>query len=534
MNAPLVSVVMIFKDAAPFLQEAAGSVLAQTYAPLELLLVDDGGTDGSDALAAAVVASAPDRARLLSSPGRVNRGMSAARALGVEHARGELVAFLDADDRWDPGHLAHDVALLQAHPEAGMVCGRAWSWGSWDAGADRPDRLLPLAFPPGSVVPPPRLLAAVLRQGALATPTCNLLVRAQALRDSGGPVAAFTGMYEDQVLNSLLQLSVPAVMSGATHAWYRQHDGSATAAALREGTFARVGANDSRRRFLEWLDGRPELDRATADPELRLLLDRSLEEQRAAPVRRGVRGTAAALARRAATPRVKRAAKELLLRRGLVRVRLGSLSVLEPASRQFGLDRGVPVDRYYIEDFLGRWAEDVHGRVLEAGDSAYTERFGAARVERAEVLNVYEGAPGTTFVADLTDGVGLPDDAFDCVVLTQTLQMLFDVHAAARTLRRILKPGGVLLLTVPGITPVSNDVWATTWHWSFTQHSARRLFEEVFGPDAVQVDQFGNVVSAVAFLQGLAADEVPARTLDAVDEQFPVIVAVRAVRPVAS
>ena len=148
----------------------------------------------------------------------------------------------------------------------------------------------------------------------------------------------------------------------------------------------------------------------------------------------------------------------------------------------------------------------------------------------AQVLNVFEGVPGTTFVADLAQGVGLPDAAFDCVVLTQTLHLVFDVQAAARTLHRILKPGGVLLVTVPGISPLSIDVWADSWFWSFTQHSASRLFREVFGEHAVDVQVYGNVTAATAFLHGLASQELSSRALSAVDPQFPVIIGVRAVR----
>jgi hypothetical protein len=536
VTQPLVSVVMIFKDARAYLAEAARSVLAQSYEPLELVLVDDGGTDGSDVVAAEVAASASSRVRVLTHPGRVNRGTGASRALGIRGARGELVAFLDADDRWDPGHVAHEVELLTAHPAAGMVCGRTWLWWSWD-GAGPQDRLSPLAFAPGVVVDPPRLLAAVLRHGDLATPTCSLLVRTAAARACAGALEEFPRMYEDQVLNSLLQLRVPAVMSGAVSAWYRQHPQSTSALAVRDGSDHPVQANDSRRRFLTWLDGLPELQRERADPELRAQLDRALEQQvvpRPSPVRRTVDAVLPPAARRLLRPPLRQAVGRLSRRRGAVRLRLASLAFVEPVSRQFGYDRGLPVDRSYVEGFLDSWAEDVRGRVLEVGDDSYTRRFGGSRVCRADVLNVHDGFPGTTFVADLADGAGLPDSAFDCVVLTQTLHLVFDVHAAARTLHRILRPGGVLLLTVPGISPVSTDEWASTWHWSFTQHSARRLFEEVFGRHLVEVWQYGNALAATAFLQGLSTAELSPRALSTPDEQYPVIIAVRAVRPAAA
>lgn len=533
MSVALVSVVMIFKDAAAYLDEAAQSVLAQSWSSLELLLVDDGADDGSDEIARCIAAR-DDRARVLQHPGRVNRGMSAARALGIEQARGDVTAFLDADDRWDSTHLAHEVALLEAHPEAGMVCGRAWSWRSWQDPAER-DELSPLAFAPGVVVPPPRLLAAVLRNGAVAPPTCSLLVRTRALQDSGGPVAAFTGMYEDQVLNSRLQITVPAVMSGATSAWYRRHDASATALAMRDGSYDPTAPNESRRRFLTWLAGLPELAPGRTDPDLRGLVDRALREQTAVEHERlPLRRAAVATAARVLPRRVVGKAHDLLRPRAVGQVRLGSLARIEPVSRQFGFDRGLPVDRWYIEGFLGRWAEDIRGRVLEVGDASYTTRFGGARVAQADVLNLRGDVPGTSFVADLADGAALPDEAFDCVVLTQTLHLVFDVHAAVRTLRRILRPGGVLLVTVPGISPVSTDEWAETWHWSFTRHSARRLFGGVFGEHCVDVEQHGNALSATAFLQGLATHELPRWKLDVIDLQFPVVVGVRAVRPASA
>ena len=124
------------------------------------------------------------------------------------------------------------------------------------------------------------------------------------------------------------------------------------------------------------------------------------------------------------------------------RLGFGDLRRTTPVSSVFGYDRGNPVDRHYIEAFLEANRADVRGRVLEIGDSAYTRQFGGDRVERSDVLNRYEGHPETTFVGDLCDGANLPSDAFDCIVLTQTLHLLFDMPKAVATLWRVLKPGG--------------------------------------------------------------------------------------------
>ena len=209
---------------------------------------------------------------------------------------------------------------------------------------------------------------------------------------------------------------------------------------------------------------------------------------------------------------------------------MGSLRRVEPLSREFGYDRGLPVDRHYVEGFLGENADLISGRVLEVGDASYTRRFGGARVTRSDVVNVVGGDPETTFVADLADAPGLPSSTFDCVVLTQTLHLVYDLEAAVATLHRILRPGGIVLATVPGITQISSDRWARTWYWSLTPLAADRLFGDTFGPDQVEVYSYGNVLSAVAFLEGMAATELRPAELGVRDGNYPLVVAIRAVR----
>jgi len=211
-------------------------------------------------------------------------------------------------------------------------------------------------------------------------------------------------------------------------------------------------------------------------------------------------------------------------------VRFGSLRRTTPISRHFGYDRGNPVDRTYIEDFLSRHASDIRGRVLEVGDNSYTTRFGGARVTLSEVLHVDPAAPNVTYCTDLAEGNGIPDSSFDCIVLTQTLHLIFDLEKAAKTLHRILKPGGVLLLTVPGVSSVDRGEWGGTWFWSFTQASLGRVLQKEFRQSSVAIATYGNVLSATAFLYGLAGDELRSHELNACDPQIPVIVAARAVK----
>lgn len=205
-----------------------------------------------------------------------------------------------------------------------------------------------------------------------------------------------------------------------------------------------------------------------------------------------------------------------------LRIAANNFAPAEPISREFGFDRGTPVDRYYIENFLRANAGRIRGRTLEIGDDSYTRRFGGAATER-EVLHVTPGYPGATYHGDLTNGV-LPDDAFDCAVLTQTLHLIYDMPAAVAALHSALKPGGTLLVTVPGISQIAADEWGETWYWSLTSQSLRRLLGDSFGPANVAVEAFGNVYAATAFLQGLATEELRPAKLDVRDPLYPVTV----------
>jgi SAM-dependent methyltransferase len=203
-----------------------------------------------------------------------------------------------------------------------------------------------------------------------------------------------------------------------------------------------------------------------------------------------------------------------------------SLRRTTPLSDQWGYDRGNPVDRYYIESFLEEHRADIKGRSLEVMDLRYVDRFGSG-VTRRDVLDVDASNRRATIVADLADATTIPDDSFDCIVLTQVLQLVFDVRAAIAHLERILKPGGVLLATVPGISRIGKREQATDL-WRFTPVACRRLLGANFDPEEVEVRSYGNVLSANAFLTGIAAEELSRQELDTSDPSYPVIVAVRA------
>jgi hypothetical protein len=222
-----------------------------------------------------------------------------------------------------------------------------------------------------------------------------------------------------------------------------------------------------------------------------------------------------------------------LLRQRFRRLRrpawLGTLRRLTPLSNEWGFDRGTPVDRYYIERFLADHAADIRGRVLEIRDSTYTNRFGTAVTHR-DVLDVNASNPLATIVADLSTAVDVPSELFDCILLTQTLQFIFDTPAALAHTCRLLRSGGVLLATVPAVSRIAPRYGLKTDYWRFTVASCTALFDKAFGAGQVEVRAHGNVLTSIAFLTGMAREELSSRELDTCDDNFPLVVTIRAVK----
>lgn len=207
--------------------------------------------------------------------------------------------------------------------------------------------------------------------------------------------------------------------------------------------------------------------------------------------------------------------------RRLFRQRLlfNDLQRAKPVSAVFGLDRGTPIDRYYIERFLQCHSLLIRGGVLEVGDATYTRRYGSDRVVRSDVVHAVPGNLQASIVGDLTNVYALPENAYDCFICTQTFNFIFDVQRAIEGAHRLIKPGGTLLATVAGISQISrHDMERWGDYWRFTTESIHRTFASVF-PGEVEVESCGNVLAAVALLQGVAVEDLPNPAL--LDEQDP-------------
>jgi glycosyltransferase involved in cell wall biosynthesis len=541
---PAVSVITIFWNAERFIRDAIESVLEQTFEDWELLLVDDGSTDASTRIAREYAAAHPDKIRYLEHPGHVNNGMSAARNLGIEAARGEYLGFLDADDIWLPYKLEEQIAILRERPEVDMLFGYTQYWRSWNGEPEElgKDRILDPGVPLDTVIEPPALLITLYPLGVASAPSMsNLLIKRSGMVALGGFEESFRGLYEDQVFLAKAYLTQRILVTGRIWDRYRRHPDSCVSVSVGAGEY-----EPTRKRYLTWLESYLEGQRVE-NPQVKKAMRYALWPYRHPVLNR--------LAGPIADPPVpvlmvgflKRTAYRLLPKRlvhWLQRMRhseapvpvgavsMGNLRRLAPVSRDWGFDRGRPVDRYYIERFLSSYAGDIRGRVLEVADDAYTKQFGGDRVRQSDVLDISQRNPGVTIVADLSSGEGLPSQAYDCLIVTQTLHLIYDLRAAVAHLHRALKPGGVLLVTLPGISPIARDGQGR-WHdcWRFTVFSARRLFEEFFPSQSLDVQAHGNVLAATAFLQGMSVEDLKPAELDHRDQDYQMLITVRAAKP---
>jgi glycosyltransferase involved in cell wall biosynthesis len=506
-----VTVVITTYNDADFLHEALASVALQQKVPNEIFVVDD----GSEVSPAPIVALFLE-ATLICKP---NGGLASARNAGLKAASAKFITFLDADDKFRSNAITAGLDCFARSPDAAMVYG-----GHIRISADG-SQLGDNIYHPASNDPYADLLS-----GNSIGMHGTVMYRRDILLAVGGFDEGLR-FCEDYDVCLRLARKYPIASHPQIVAEYRWHgrnmsrnSASMLGAALavhdrhREQTGARKQAwRRGRLAWKSWYEGGQQKE---WDGEGNAALPRTWLVR---------------MALRRAKNRLQNGWLHGLYARirgtwppPLGSVRFGQLGTIRPVSLDFGWDRGIPIDRYYIENFLQARATDIRGRVLEIADDAYSSRFGRSQITRQDILHLHAGNSKATLVGDLTQPGVLPEDAFDCIVLTQTLHLIYDMRAALNQLHAALRPGGVLLLTVPGISQIDRGEWQKSWYWSLTSQSLTRLLSEVFDTTEFVVESNGNVFAAVAFLHGLAQREVPPAKLSVNDAAYPVIVTARA------
>jgi glycosyltransferase involved in cell wall biosynthesis len=529
---PTIAVIIPTFNHAHYLTDAITSVLSQTRPADEIIVVDDGSTDDP----AAVVAQF-QKVQLIR---RENGGLSAARNTGIRSCKSSHVVFLDADDRLLPMALQAGLNCIADRPDCAFV------FGGYRLISDDNTPISPDVFPALDEA----AHLAMLRKNQVGMVAAVLFRRDCLLAIDGFdeklrrcedydiylrithryPIAAYPMVVAEyrkhglNMSNSYVEQLKTGLEILDRHQTRIDTD-PATLAALREGRAYRKTF------YISQMLGAAS-ERWRAHHDIGVLIGDLIQAIQCSPPT-AARRMLGMLARQAARILPKPIRSWIQRIRGrpysipVGSVRFGDLRRTSPISDRFGFDRGAPIDRYYIEKFIAQNAGYISGQVLETDKNLYTGRFGGEHVERSEVLSVEADNPHATIVGDLAQADTLSEAAFDCIVLTQTLQFIFDVRAAVATSYRALKPGGVLLVTVPGLSKM-HDRWG--WYWSFSAAALSRLLEEQFGRDAVSVETYGNVFSTTAFLYGISLEELNASDLAVNDADYPVIVAARAIK----
>ncbi len=522
-NMPLVSVIIPCFNHARFLQEAVESVLQQTYPNIEIIIVNDGSTDDTEQTAKSF-----EGIKYFYQP---NKGLSAARNAGIKEASGEFLVFLDADDWLYKDAIFTNFQYLQRNPLAAFVSGahdkvtsdkKFISEAVWQINSDHYLHLLQ-----GNYI------------GMHATVMYRRHIFDEFLFDTNLKAC------EDYDLYLRIARKHPVVHHTHKLAPYRIHGNNMSSdismmldmvlqvhsrqerllTTAEEKKAFQNGRRIWKEYYTELINNKKNLEES----------DKSLSNSQDEPQNS-----------RSKMSRLKSFVKKItpspllrvMHRAGMYKnynplpgkVNAGDFDRLSPFSLEFGYDRGGPVDRYYIENFLHKYSPDIKGRVLEIGDNEYTTRFGDAKVDKSEILHVDENNAKANYIADLSNAPVLPDNNFDCIILTQTLHLIYDFKGAIQTCHRVLKPGGVLLMTSPGITLIDHGEWNDSWLWSFTRNSIQRILAENFPSSFSEVKSHGNLFVATAFLYGMGLPEVSKEKMDFHDPHYEVIITARAVK----
>lgn len=278
MNAsPLVSAIIIFLNGETFIDEAIRSIIAQTYEHWELLLVDDGSTDLSTAIAQSYTHKYSEKVLYLEHDQHQNRGMSASRNLGITHSKGDFIAFLDSDDIWLPEKLEKQLALFQHHPEASVVCGPTKWWYSWmgDPQHNVVDSMRHITREYNRLFTPPLLLERLLLNQARTPATCSVLIKRKLFRVTGLFEEQFQTLYEDQAFFSKVYLKANVYISSQHWDLYRQHTNNCCWVAEKTGQGIPGHLNTAHLSFLKWLK-QYMLTTDTSDTRILKVIDKSL------------------------------------------------------------------------------------------------------------------------------------------------------------------------------------------------------------------------------------------------------------------
>jgi SAM-dependent methyltransferase len=226
--------------------------------------------------------------------------------------------------------------------------------------------------------------------------------------------------------------------------------------------------------------------------------------------------------------RVRTFVRRILTRQLISKLKFEDAIAVTPVSEVFGLDRGTPLDRVFINRFLEENRGVIRGDCLEVEEPAYTRKFGQpGHVAHAlKFTATVDGGGLNEVVADLTRPETVPEARFDTFICTQTFNFIFNLDPAIESVHKLLRPGGHALITVAGISQISRydyERWGD--YWRFTDLSLGKLLSRKFSPADCSLTTFGNVATSCLFLQGVSVEDIPDKSiLNITDPNYQMIV----------
>lgn len=532
---PKVSVIITCYNHGQFLAQAIESVQQQTYQPIEIVVVDDGSTDNTREVAKQFAS--------VKYVFQNNAGLSAARNKGLKESTGKFLVFLDADDWLYPEGVAINLNYLKRNKHCVLVSGTHDKVDNWGNVIGEEQKVVEknhyCELLQGNYI---GMHAAVMYHRILFTEfqfdttlkACEdydlylKIARKYMICSHEHKIAAY------RIHNSNMSHDYLMMVTNVLSVLQRQKK----VVTKLEMPFYENGLRVWKDYYSEKLLQAFQARESQGDHWPRAIEIKFLFKSNPRRIAKYMLKKIVKTFKHRLKENLPDSALKLVHELGYYKnyspavgsIQKGDLERLTPFSNDFGFDRGGAIDRFYIEHFIEENKSLVKGAVLEIGDNEYTLKYGRSLVQKSDILHVDASNEKATFVGDITNVPQIPSGYFDCIIFTQTLHLIYDFKKALQTCYRILKPGGCLLLTVPGISQIDKGPWKNYWLWSFTDNAMKKVMEETFNGSAVEVKAHGNVHVASSFLYGMGLPEISTKALRYNDPSYQVIVTVKAIK----